>query len=372
MEHSGNYWVSISCHCGASKQDLSLPNGPASWESVSICHCNTCRHHTGLLCTSYLPIVEPSRESLRELIEYTSSKSSRWFCKTCGCHIFRSSAGAWSVATGVIARSPSSVPPPENDGRVDVTWAHRFEGDTKDGGLSNWLRGNPIETTSVPKDVLARQVGTTLEPALSASCHCSNVHFTITRPDVSSSLPRSNFSDLILPYCSTPSELVSNPANEKWWLCDGRTKYLAGTCVCRSCRLISGFEIQTWTFVPRSNILFQDSSSPGSGQEGQTIPLDFTSIPSGILQSYESSPGVIREFCPKCGATVFWHDKWRPDLIDVSVGLLQANGARAEDWLSWCLDRVSFAEDVVNDRQGDAAVWAGKLVDALGRGLQIN
>lgn len=48
-------------------------------------------------------------------------------------------------------------------------------------------------------------------------------------------------------------------------------------------------------------------------------------------------------------------------LIDVSAGLLQATGARAEDWLEWATDRISFAEMAV---QHD-------LIHILEEGLKI-
>ena len=79
--------------------------------------------------------------------------------------------------------------------------------------------------------------------------------------------------------------------------------------------------------------------------EGDFSVLDFATLPKGILRSYRSSPGVIREFCPGCGATIFWHNHDRAELIDVSVGLFNASGARAEDWLDWWMHRVSFAEE---------------------------
>jgi hypothetical protein len=67
---------------------------------------------------------------------------------------------------------------------------------------------------------------------------------------------------------------------------------------------------------------------------------------------------------------VFWHDKWRPDIIDVSVGLLDApEGARAENWLEWWKDRVSFVEDAGNGRLGDVALRAEGLIDGLRKGL---
>ena len=51
-----------------------------------------------------------------------------------------------------------------------------------------------------------------------------------------------------------------------------------------------------------------------------------------------------------CGAMVFWHCKDnRPDLIDVSVGLLDPKeGARVESWLDWWTGRVSFSEFAVS------------------------
>ena len=69
----------------------------------------------------------------------------------------------------------------------------------------------------------------------------------------------------------------------------------------------------------------------------------------GTLQLYGSSKDTYREFCKICGATVFWHNTGRPDLIDVSVGLLDPQeGARAERWLDWWTGRVSFIEMAVS------------------------
>jgi hypothetical protein len=90
-----------------------------------------------------------------------------------------------------------------------------------------------------------------------------------------------------------------------------------------------------------------------------------------LLHSFASSEGVLREFCGVCGATVFWHDAYRPDVIDVSVGLLDAaEGARAERWLEWWTDRVSFSEDVETGRSGPPAVAARDLITALEKGMQ--
>jgi hypothetical protein len=120
--------------------------------------------------------------------------------------------------------------------------------------------------------------------------------------------------------------------------------------------------------VPRANVFFNvhDHQTPTS-----TIPLDFATLPPGILTSYESTQGVRREFCVRCGATVFWRDRWRPELLDVSVGLLDADeGARAETWLDWWTGRVSFAEDAGNERTGETARRAKCLIDGLEEGLR--
>lgn len=385
MANSTGLPLSISCLCGSSKQTVFTAGNLGSQDGGAIlCHCDSCRYSTGLLCTSYLRIAAPKPAALETLIEYASpsARSSRWFCGTCGCHVFQAlgatgsstSAQVWQVATGVII-GPSRTEQPLPEGALGASpgWRHQHIQDTKDGGISIWLGGQETQATTAqvhPSGSVAP-----VEPprdeteTLAASCLCSNVRFSITRPDESSTLARSTFPDLMLAYCRTPKETLANAGDTKWWLQACGTKYLAGTCACRSCRLISGFEIQTWAFIPRSNMSFH-VPSPSAGA-ATPLALDFATLPPGILQSYESSPGVVREFCPRCGATVFWHDRWRPDLVDVSVGLLRApEGARAERWLRWWTDRVSFAEDTETQRHGEVARWARRLVDGLAEGLR--
>ncbi|SPO06274.1 related to DUF636 domain protein [Cephalotrichum gorgonifer] len=346
--------------------------------AISMCHCDSCRHATGEICVSYHPIEAPVLSDLNNTSTYTSSDGwTRHFCATCGCHILRrrESDGSpeYEVATGILIGSSSDKP-----GLTVVFKRHVEVSDTKDGGSSVWISevdGNKIDLDPEPQSVdhaVKRHPTETRTPkdALPASCDCGTVSFHITRPDATSLLPRSNFPDLTHAYCSTPASTLSNPSNVKWWLCPGE-KYRAGTCTCRSCRLISGFEIQTWAFVPRSNIHFH-APSPGSVDGTTTVPLDFQTLPAGILTSYASSPDVQREFCGGCGATVFWHDKWRPDLIDVSVGLLRAeDGARAEAWLDWWTERVSFSDDAETGRVESQARWARGLVSGLEKGLEL-
>ncbi|KAI0109395.1 hypothetical protein F4776DRAFT_397146 [Hypoxylon sp. NC0597] len=407
--------VLISCHCGAAKQTVGLcpPESQATPGRIDIdlCHCHACRHSSGLLCVSYAPIqAPPSLSSLRVYPSESAQSSSRttlsrYFCNTCGCHVFQhkqTSADGneevdefWAVATGIIigrARVGNDEEPvgtgDEEEEPLLRNARHVHTADTKDGGLSRFINVDSVEEPrglenhgleEAPSPDVSSNPSRDEEgkDVLQAHCYCKNVRFRITRPDASSRLPHSGFPDLMIPFKTSPREVVTNPQNEKWWLCPqgdpNPTRYLAGTCACRSCRLTSGFEIQTWAFVPRSNIFFlppssQSSSSPASSN---AIPLDFATLPPGILQSYQSSQGVLREFCPRCGATVFWHDRWRPDLIDVSLGLLDTpEGARGERWLEWWYGRVSFEEDADNGRFGGAASWATNLVGSLAQGLK--
>lgn len=222
--------------------------------------------------------------------------------------------------------------------------------DTLDGGVSVWFKSitDPVGTNRPLKRWLLKDGDGELVPEntlkilpkdnrktadkLKAQCHCGGVTFFVTRPNESSKAARSPFPDLMVPYHSHSN---ANPSNKPWWLRDGNTKYLAGTCTCTSCRLSAGAEIQPWAFIPKCNIFQEDGK-----------PLDFG---MGTLKRHESSKDVYREFCGVCGATAFWHCEERPDLIDVSVGLFDPEeGARVEGWLEWWTERVSFEELAVS------------------------
>lgn len=111
-----------------------------------------------------------------------------------------------------------------------------------------------------------------------------------------------------------------------------------------------GFEWIEWTFIPTSDIsLDRDGKVPFSRE-------------FGTLKAFRSSDSATKRFCAKCGATVFWDGDVRPGLIDVAVGLLHASeGARAESWLEWASERVSFKED--------AEMRASSLVKSVETGL---
>ena len=77
-----------------------------------------------------------------------------------------------------------------------------------------------------------------------------------------------------------------------------------------------------WAFIPAIDITLDSAGK-------EPFRTDF-----GTLKAYRSSRGVTRYFCNTCGATIFWTGESRPQLIDVAVGILDAEeGARAESWL---------------------------------------
>lgn len=338
--------VRFSCACQRVIGSAKVPSSSLPL-LYSICHCNICRHQTGLLCGSYVTLGQRTTEFKVEgsLVEYkTSDLVTRYFCSHCGTNVWLQDkredgpdvcSGAFDKVNGII----------ELKNQI-------FVGDTIDGGQSTWIPDKNIaawEGFSKESKLVNIEGDTSLKvdaveaPELRAYCQCKGVQFKITRPNQSSKDLYSPWPDLVKPY---HSESPENKQDIKWWLRAGDTKYLAGICGCNSCRLSSGFDIQPWAFVPKRNILQLDGK-----------PLNFE---TGSLKQYESAQGIYRNFCGTCGATAFWHCDERPELIDVSVGLLDAKeGARAESWLQWWTDRISFEEAAQNK----------DLIARLGAGL---
>lgn len=387
--------LTVSCLCGASRQELTSRRPRLLPSDAEID-----RRSSGVLFISRLAVDPPEQRKLSELSAYESDDGTRLFCGVCGCHVFHNfavsptstalaqnvgdvqpPAGSFAVATGAIIESPDQQEGTDSGvSQVD---------DTRDGGLGPWLPMAEMKgRTRVPETGSSKESAYNSVPA---ACGCGNVKLLLQRPRGLAQLPYSPYPDLMFPYKTTPMEKLDNPSDEKWYLrgTGEGARYLAGTCACKSCRLSTGYEIQTWAFIPRLAISISvppDAAATGSAPNTDAkyttkhaqsyIPLDFKvleSLPAGQnpLRSYESSPGVFREFCQGCGATVFWHSEKRSDLIDVSVGLLQAKeGARAESLLEWWRDRCSFAEDAGLDRKGWVRTWAEDLVQGLEEGIK--
>ena len=329
--------VNLSCLCGQLRVVVKLPKSALPLP-MYICHCDTCRHVSGLLCITPAAIPEESELHVDgEVRKYqTSTELLRCFCGVCGSSVFEDSPkpSRRGICTGALD---------EAEGIVQIA-AHNFVAHSGDGGAREWLRDIPSweewEHTSrlIPSDETFTTSAVVPRPAFSATdklhceCHCGGVQFDITRPNEMSSKLHSPWPDMLMPYYENSS---ANLDDVKWWLRANGTKYTAGVCACNSCRKGTGYDITTFAFIPKVNIQQTDGS-----------PLDFS---RGSLKQYESSKGVYRDFCSVCGAFVFWHDDVRPDLIDVAAGLLRSEtGARSEDWLEWHTDRVSFAEFALN------------------------
>lgn len=346
--------VEVTCLCGDCQETITIQSEPP-FDSIT-CSCDICRYCTGVLFLTCLPL-QSRPQIVDRLKQYESSSHlTRYFCGQCGTHLFcmQHNDQSWQLCAGAV--DGLLIPGPESLSQLQAFRQHEFVGSTLDGGLSVCLAefqgknipmfmqgpsGELFDKRS-PERISFAAVKPPQDPpaerylrqsraqadTLRLACHCESVELIITQPSEVSKQCLAPWPDLIVPH----SAHSANPDDVKWWLCDSDTRYLAGTCACRSCRLGTGSPIQTWAFIPNANILKLDGS-----------PFDHK---LGSLQQYQSSARTFREFCGSCGATVCWWSEERPDLIDISVGLLQApEGARAQRWLRWCTNRVSFKEE---------------------------
>ncbi|RDL32619.1 uncharacterized protein BP5553_09075 [Venustampulla echinocandica] len=356
--------ITATCACKAFTFQADYPNSLLPLPRA-LCLCTICRRLSGSCGISYI-IVPPHQTISPTQYSLTAYKSSdvltRYFCSTCGAHVlvyvtpkkaWHLSTGTWDRTEGLVKWTGSKALGGTLDGGISVWLKDIVASDSVDGtksDLKRWMSQDMSGDIQLVPDTAMRALP---EPPrkttkLKAECHCGGVKFYITPPNEASKTVRSPFPDLMVPYHNSTSSAVENPNNETWWLRADDTKYLAGTCTCTSCRRASGFEIQPWAFVPKCNIFKEDGA-----------PLEFN---LGTLKQYKSSKGIYREFCSGCGATVFWHCDERPELIDVSVGLLDPEqGARVEGWLEWWPDRVSFSEMAVSK----------SLVASLEDGLKV-
>ena len=344
--------VTATCACKSFTLPITYPISDLPF-SRSLCLCNSCRRLSGSCGNTYIILPSSLQKhdlpSDAKLTAYkTSDRVTRYFCERCGAHVLIkiNELEKWFIATGILDRT---------EGIVRWEGCKWVEG-TLDGGASDWLRvaidpdGQKRELRRwmfqdgpdgklVPEDwktdIGKKESADDGEERLHAKCHCGGVDFYVTRPNAASKEAHSTFPDLMVPFHTGPPS--ANPQNEPWWLRCKDTKYLAGTCTCTSCRLSLGFEIQTWAFIPQTNLFWPDGLVMEWG------------VQRGTMRKYESSPEVWRTFCGVCGATVFWNAEWRAELVDVSVGLLDPEeGARVEGWLEWFTERVSFEEMAVS------------------------
>ena len=289
---------------------------------------------------------EPAGELLDRLTSFQYSKRLTFYnCTTCGSNMLahcwsdgddHSKGFQWDASCGTLEQADD----------VYEVQGHEHIADTLDGGFADFLpsiNGTPVERwphhfregEQLPLywQSADRPHNPPLpEDRLHAHCKCGGIDFWVARPSERSKSASSKWPDLIVPYHSDQPR----PDPETWWLRDNDTKFLAGLCSCNSCRLDTGMEWIEWAFIPAADIsLDKEGNEPFS--------LDF-----GTMKSYRSSEDVTRHHCGVCGATVFFFSEERPTLLDVAVGLLDApEGSRAESWLEFRVQRLSFREDAI-------------------------
>lgn len=337
MSSSSSTSVTARCLCRANTFTISVPSSQLPLAGL-ICHCDSCRHLTGCLYSSGVewPSTLPTSPNLKTFA--FSPDVNIHFCSTCGTPMFfepkKQELGPLCVETGALA---------ETAGIVKYT-RHMLIGDTKDGGSSDWLSTIPSQgplqrfvgimdkSPEVPigwrenrSNQRAPEHSEVKTPdTLKGSCKCGGVSFHLTRPDAASADPK-----LDLRWKDKP-EADRVP----WWLYGPKQdRYTTNCCCCESCRKATGTDFVSWAFVPAHNIVPAD---------GGRFSTKF-----GTLKTYQSSEGRTWCFCDKCSAMCFLIcSDHRPEVIDVAAGLLWSEeGARAEDWLGWLTEKISFDED---------------------------
>lgn len=370
--------IKATCLCGDAAHDITLPSNAFPIPTY-FCSCNSCRHMTGtlFLSSAFLPpSYKPSPDLLGKLTSFKfSDRITQYFCKRCGSTMLSKClpkptstyrTGSWDVMTGTLEAF---------DGVLDLK-GHEYIHDTLDGGFSDFMTTSSErsldrwsdginDSPQLPLYWRSPELPKPLNPTarLPAHCKCNGVRFYIARPSLQSTHASRPWPDLLIPYYSQHQQNATKPldaAHETWWLRANKTKFLAGLCSCTSCRLASGMEITPWAFIPAIDISLD--------AEGHTPLPSVTGTATetfGSLATYASSSNVTRSFCSVCGAIVFFSETERSEttLLDVAVGLLEAaEGARAESWLEWRTERLSFREDAVGR--------AGSLVEGIEKGLR--
>jgi hypothetical protein len=294
---------------------------------------------------------KPKQELLDKLVGFPFTKRlTDYHCKTCGslmlAHFYtdaddHSKGENWDIMSGTFEQA---------DGVFEYQ-AHEFIADTLDGGVADVLPSIdgkelpryalwPEDGKQVPLDWRSEdrpQVKPSPNDKLHCRCKCGGVECWIARPSDRSKDAQGALADLIVPnHIRQQRSDMSTEDKSAWWLMDDGKKFLGGFCACNSCRLDTGMEWMQWAFIPTIDISLD--------REGKK-PFQ---LPFGTLKTYNSSKGVERYHCGTCGASVFFTSDERRDLVDLAVGLIDApEGARAETWLEFWTQRLSYREDAI-------------------------
>lgn len=141
------------------------------------------------------------------------------------------------------------------------------------------------------------------DDTLEARCQCGGVRFSLRRPQTSA-------------------------------------KHQACLCMCRSCRLSFGQPLTAWAMRIPMQLVVTTHQGKDAVHSGTLF---------GTLRRYQSSPHVFRDFCGRCGASVFFYTTERPGIVDVAMGLFGSqNGVRGKAWFEWDPDGVHSPQDAID------------------------
>ncbi|KAL4898348.1 Mss4-like protein [Aspergillus ambiguus] len=305
--------LKASCHCRKVIFSINVPTNALPLK-VHLCHCSVCRQTHGAPCSFHAPMpsgshpefISPSRFENLTGYAHENSKSTRFFCNNCGCHIGDRDHdhGNWYIAVSILGENQYE--------RLWTIRSHAYTARTGDGGLSTiiaQISGREVPTWNPQDTAESYPAKSPWDDELIGQCHCGGVSFKISRP---------------------MEEFVADPENQGWLHPSDHSKWLALVDVCDDCRLVTGTHVIAWMFVPRSHIT-------------PTPPAD---LRIGTMKTYVSSEGVLRGFCGTCGATVFYTCAERPHVVDIATGILRATeGVMAEDWALWRTARLGYLDD---------------------------
>lgn len=377
----GTSTARLNCLCGAVSDPGTLLAESELPIFTETCHCNSCRHSTGVLGASFPRLNSaPSQDTLARLTPYHSSKDiTRYFCSTCGCHCFISNHkfNRWTCLGGIIDQNyASQIHAASNPWPVDIIKIsyHDFVLDTIDGGLAplllnlngrsipTWSAGGPESpppgtpfdlpheaVLSLPRKSKAAHPEDKDSAYLPAKCHCGGVSLLIKRANFTS---------------------ASNPHDPLRYIPSDPKKYLAHLCSCASCRLATGSSLVPWALVPPSSVFYANPASPEANLQPLVIGFpsrDKSANPGLTLKHHWSAPDTCWSFCGTCGATMFYWSDERPGELDLAVGVLRSeDGSMARNWLQWDWGRCCFGKDCVDAETYEAWLTSPEVMARIG------
>ncbi|KAJ4332095.1 hypothetical protein N0V87_008656 [Didymella glomerata] len=345
MASTNNSTVTLTAHClckantftaQVTRSKLPLP--------ASICHCWSCRHVTGALYASSVRWPEPrANVDVSKLKAYSfTPRVNLLFCPTCSTPMFWEMLNEPGKPLGALTGTLT------NHEVTPIKFIEQgYVGDTIDGGASVWLQ-NANGDGSRCRRFRSEEEGADPHDALPAGWPPASelIGFEEKTGDSVPIRCRCKGVDLILHRGDYTGVQMENLP----WNVDPDTQKLSAVfCGCDSCRLQGGIDLWYWAYFDMKHLSAACGVTlfPKSKHELKAF-IDRKDPAVGSLAYYASATraGVLRFFCRTCSATVFFAEDGRPELLDVSVGLLDApDGARAEGFLSWSFGEIDFKGD---------------------------